>query len=77
MSNNALEIFTIYYNPTDFPKKYVVRRFKVDCKGRPVPDAEPLSVCDTLHEARTAIPDDLYCMPRQEHDVPQIVENWI
>ena len=71
-----LEIFTIYFNPIDFPGKYVVRRFQIERAG-PIADAEPLIVCDTLDEARNAIPDGLYCMPRQERDDPQIVENWL
>ncbi len=65
-----MEIFTIYYNPTDYPGKYVARRFN------PGPDPEPLAV-GSLEEVRAAVPKGLVFMPRFPLDDPCIVETWL
>ena len=55
MPGNELSIYTVYNNPTDYPGKFVVRRY-VSESGRTIADFEPLLVCDTLDQARAAIP---------------------
>jgi hypothetical protein len=71
-----LETFTVYFDPTDYPKKWIVRRFVIGKSG-PIPDAEPLIVCDLLEDVRSVIPVGLICFSRNEHDEPQIVETWL
>jgi hypothetical protein len=68
-----LEIFTVYFDPSDFPGMYVVRRH-VTGVG---PDAEPLIVTDTLQIARNAIPAYLVPMDRHPQDDPCILETWL
>jgi hypothetical protein len=72
---SELAMYTIYRNPRDYPGRFVVRRSLVGteiCK-----DAEPLIVCDSLEEARDAIPGELVCITRSIEDDPVIVETWL
>ena len=73
----GLWFWTIYKNPRDIPGKYVVRRCVVYAGQEPVHDLVPQIVCDTLEEARQAIPSDLFNLGRKEADDPVIVETWI
>lgn len=72
---NIFPIFTVYYSPSDFPKKYVVRLF-----DGPLP-TRLLVVKDTLEEARAAIPQlpplGFVRMERSESDIPEILETWL
>ena len=63
-------MWTIYNSPSDYPNKFVVRKFNYDSP------TDEVKVFDTLEEARIAIPRHLYCMPRLEDDDPCIVEVW-
>ncbi len=66
-------LYTIYRNPSDYPGKFVVRRFWLE-----TPDPEPLAVVDTLEEAREAVPPEAdHNIGREPGDEPQIVETWI
>lgn len=67
-----LIMYTVYDNPTDYPGKYVVRRWKLLNA-----EADPLIVADTLEEARAAIPPHLFCIPRQPEDDRAVKEVWI
>lgn len=67
----GLIVWAIYENPSDHPGKFVVRRWV----GL-TPDLEA-KVCDTLAEARTAMPAGLFRMNRFPHDDPVVVEAWI
>ena len=68
-------VFTIYYNPKDFPKKYVVRLFDGDKPMR------LLAVKDTLEQARATIPQEppfgFMRVNRDVKDDPAIVETWL
>ncbi len=77
-ADRPLLMFTIYENPTDYPGKFVARRFAVTAAGV-MPEPDPLAVVDTIEEARAAIPDreGLVCMRRNPSDEPQIVETWL
>jgi len=68
--------YVIYENPTDYPGKYVVRRWLIG-RGTVTPDAEPLAVLDALSDARMFVPDGLYMMPRELEDDPAVLEVWI
>ncbi len=63
--------FIVYYSPSDYPGKYVVRLF-----DGPQP-TRLITVQDTLEEARTAIPSMFMRLPPSNSDDPVIVETWI
>lgn len=44
-----IKFLVVYENPTDYPGKFVVRRWRVFLGGA-YTDAEPLLVCETLEE---------------------------
>lgn len=70
-----MPLFTVYYSPTDFPGKYVVRLF-----DGPLP-TRLLAVKDTLEDARAAIPQGpplgFVRTERSKTDDPVILESWI
>jgi hypothetical protein len=66
--------WAIYQNPTDYPSKWVVRRFAI-FRGDVVPDLNCV-VCDSLEEARAQIPAGFVNVGRMEADEPQIEEVW-
>lgn len=82
-SEDALVIWVVYWNATDYPEKWVVRRNKV-CRGdsrevEPVVRvaAEPDFVGDSLEAARESLPLGLHRLDRDPTDAPQIVEVWL
>lgn len=77
-SDANLSLYTIYKNPTDYPGKFVVRRWSVGNKdGVPTPDKEPTIVTDDLEKARGVIPFGYNMFLRNEDDDPKIVETWL
>jgi hypothetical protein len=72
MAQNDLILWTLYYNPKDFPAKYVARRFiGLD------PQSDVI-LGDTLQQVREALPSSVFlCLPRVEQDDPAIVEVWL
>jgi hypothetical protein len=74
---DLLEMFTVFYDPLDYPGRYVVRRFRI-LHGDAMPDAEPLTVTHSLTAARHAIPDRCDAMLiRSPEDHPSVVETWL
>lgn len=71
-----LPVYTVYYDPSDYPGQYVVRRFRVTA-GAPRPDAEPLYVGDSLLRARSLIPLGLICFTADDGDDPCVLESWM
>lgn len=72
-----MSVWTVYYDPNDFPGKYVVRRHDI---FRGLEGSHPSSehfVADTLEGIRAQIPFGLACMMRSEADDAKIVETWI
>lgn len=74
---DPLSMWTVYDHPSDYPEKFVARRFDVDKDGaRPsasiivAPDLETLRGI-LLCEMR------LTCLTRNEGDDPCIVETWL
>lgn len=72
-----LAIWTVYDNPTDYPGKFVARRFDVDASG-PRPSASVI-VAPDLEALRNILAFELHltCLTRNEQDEPQIVECWL
>jgi hypothetical protein len=70
-------VYTIYLRPADFPDAvFVVRGAEVGPGF--VVTKDVLGTADTLDEARDLVPRSHdYCIPRQDHEDPVIVETWI
>lgn len=73
-----LSTFAIYSNPTDFPGKFVVRRWVVvHGEDQPLATLAPTIVCETLDAAREALPPGLFPFLPTPEDDPKIVEIWL
>jgi hypothetical protein len=71
----SLEMWVIYYDPKDYPGKWVVRLWQIGVEGvTALP--EPF-VCDSLAEAREAVPPGCSWLDRAPIDEPQIKEIWL
>jgi hypothetical protein len=77
MEEEALNIYTVYQHPSDYPDKWVVRRWRT-LKGENIPDPEPLLVVDTHSEVRLVMTGlGLVCLTRFPDDDPCIAETWL
>lgn len=65
-----MNIWVIYDSPTDFPGKFVTRRFDL------YSPSDEVYIEDSLDEIRKRIPPGLYRLPRQPLDEEIIVETW-
>lgn len=74
---DALPIWVIYWNPKDYPGRYVVRRQCVLPGGQTLVDPSPSWVGGTLMGARLAVPPHTVLMARHPEDDPVIVETWL
>lgn len=61
----------IYERPKDFPEHFVVRRWFWG-----TPD-HCCQICETLEQARAAVPEGHYRMPPEPNDDRSIREVWI
>jgi len=74
---DTLTMFTIFEKPKDYPDKFVVRGFDVE-RGNPEPHPHAVHiVCNSLEEARSAVPSGLYCIARSPEDHQSVVETWL
>lgn len=69
---DPLYIYTMYYDPADYPGKFVVRRFQYD-----QPDPDPMVVSDTYTGAKAVIPQGCVKFQPDPQDEPQILEIWL
>lgn len=69
-----LSIWTVYEQPTDYPDKFVARRWVT--APLPCPTSDVL-VADDLDSIRALLPRGLTMLPRQTNDDQAIVESWI
>ena len=79
MRERILELWTIFFDPSDFPGKYVVRKFYVE-RGEPAPAVVPddtVIVTDTLAEARANVPQGTVNLGRYAEDDSKILETWV
>lgn len=77
----TLSGFTVYMNPSDYPGKYVVRRWTAT-KGKVVPDIEPTAVTEItpveLEAIRESFRDKgMVCILRMPDDDQVIIETWM
>lgn len=75
--DDGLEIWTVYYNPSDFPGKYVCRRTTIVGGGKLVFDPDALVVDDIAIIRREMMMRGLHQMPRFDGDDPVVVECWL
>lgn len=75
-ATGCFDFYVITANPSDFPGKHVVRRWRFQVFSSR-PDVEPHAVVDTLDEARASIPAGRSRFRRAPADDPVIVETWL
>lgn len=71
---DTLSIWTITANPSDYPGKFVARRFLID--GRIIAATTDIHIADDLEAVRAMLPKGLINIGRGDDD-PVIVESWI
>lgn len=76
MQIDHLDLYVVYFNPKDFPDKFVARKFIIDYSGRQTP-GHIIATANTIEEVRAKIPEGLYRQIRSENDDPCIVETWL
>lgn len=72
----GMELYVVYFNPLDFPGKYVIRK-QIAGRETVLAAPEPLIVGSSLDEVRAALPDGLTRLDRSPSDVASIVEVWL
>jgi hypothetical protein len=76
MTERILAMWAVYASPRDYPGQFVARKFLITrALGPAVTD--DMFVAESLDEVRALLPTGLYCLPRQKHDDPVIVETWL
>lgn len=73
----ALNMWTVYDRPKDFPEKIVARRFVLSRRDGlwPTNDMIGGATLDEIRQVFTLV--GLTRLPRNEADEPQIVETWL
>jgi hypothetical protein len=70
----ALDVWTVYRDPRDFPGKWVARLHRVTA-GVSTPSSVHF-VADTLDGVRALLPPGLFRLDRFELDEPHVYETW-
>ena len=70
-----MNLYTVYKDPSDYPGKFVIRRFVIS--GGNVEPANLICVEDDLETALTRLPPGLVKIDRFENDDPKILEVWM
>lgn len=65
-------IYAIYYDPSDYPDKYVVRKWVGES-----PEEEPVCVVNDIESARKNVPTGMYKIPHQMGEDACIIESYI
>ena len=68
---NAVEIWTVYERPLDYPQGYIARRWLNDVSTTDVVTGA------SLDEVRDKLPPGLHLIPRHPKDDACIVETWL
>lgn len=74
--NDSLPMYVIYWNPSDYPRQFVVRRFDIHNDGTATVERSPRAVVNSLATARENVPPGLVCINRETADDPVIIETW-
>jgi hypothetical protein len=75
-ATRTMELWTVYFNPSDFPGLYVLRRFSLFEDGTSCPD-DGCAIAQTLEGVRDHIPAGCVRMMRHQYDDPAIIEVWL
>ena len=73
--NDALEMWTVYDHPHDYPEHYVARLWLVDGNGAKA--TSKYVSARTLKTLRQLLPPGLVRLNRQSNDDAKIVEVWL
>ncbi len=73
---DGVELYVVYFNPSDFPGLYVIRK-QFAGRGTVSVAVEPLVTGSTLEAVRAALPAGLTRLERSPGDVPSILEVWL
>lgn len=65
-------VFTVYYNPSDYPNKYVVRLWVNN-----IPERKPKIVCADIESAKSVIPKEYQYLSPYKNDDPVIIETYV
>lgn len=69
-------IWVVYWNPTDYPNKYVARRFRINQRdAAPTSDVMITPVYSYIKDIMEGM--GLTKLPHSEVDEPHIIENWL
>ena len=69
---HSVIIWVIYYDPADYPGKFVVRRWQgIEA------DQWPRAICPTLETARAAVPKGYINVGKSPGSDSVILEEWI
>lgn len=74
-SDKVMELFALYFDPSDFPGMYVIRRWEVTSKGARPTDA--VWSYATFDQAKQSIRPSLCFIRRSPGDDPKIVGTWL
>jgi len=77
MDERLLRLFTIYENPRDYPRRFVVRETRIGPGGTMEISPVPLAVTTSLTGARVALPPGLVRLDRSPDDDECIREVWV
>ncbi len=66
-----LPMWVVYEKPSDFPDKFVLRKWLND------EPTEEIQTADTLEDIRKKVPEGLVRLSRDLKDDPVIVEVWL
>lgn len=77
MPGESLDMWVVYVNPSDYPSRYVVRRWTIDGKGHADATIDTM-VSEDLYSIRTLLTNlGLVNIGRRHEDDPVILEVWI
>lgn len=68
--------YVIYFNPADFPGRFVVREWFIDRDGELLA-LNLIGTGQTLVEARSLIPQGMINFRRSPDDIPCVLETWM
>ena len=73
----ALAIWTVYDHPSDYPDKFVARRFYIDGSGHHASGS--IIISSDLERLRNILALEMHLtrLVRDPSDEPQIVESWL
>ena len=73
----SLAIWTVYDNPTDYPGKFVARRYDVGANR--VTTSSSVIIMDDLEKLRDVLEFELHLVKlmRMPEDDPKIMETWL